>query len=677
MDHGERWWAVGHCLALLLLTVGATGAGQGTAAAQDTPDPTAMSLTDLMTLPVDHVYGASKYLQKVSDAPASITIVTGDEIKLYGYRNLADILRSVVGVSLSYDRNYTYFGMRGLSRPGDYNTRLLVLIDGHQMNDNVVQQAYLGNDFQVDVALIDRVEVIRGPAAALYGSSAFSAAINVVMKQGHRIDGFEASADVASLGTAQTRLTWGRRYAGGLEALLSASSYRSAGASSLFFPEFDHPDSHSGVASNLDAERTERLIATTSFKDLTVHALYSRRTKQVPTASFATVFDDGRERTADDRGFLDVQFAREIGRSWDVISRVYWDRFVYTGWYPTDYSDSGIPDIAVNRDDYLGVWWGGEFDLSRKIGRHHLTLGTEFRVNVHQDQRNADEGTDTVYLDDRRRSSSAAASLQDEWTMSRWLRLNVAARGERLAEGSTGFTPKIGLIVTPDHATTLKLLLSRALRSPTAYEMFYLSPSNDGNRGLDPEHIQSSEVTAERYFTPSMRVGASLFSNTYRDLIVDGTTNAGCIRLTNGLTARARGLDLTWAAKLRGGLETKASFSKLFDTDAASISWTSGAPKHLFKAGFGGAIAPLSMTAALELQYESSRLTYTGDVLPSATVVNLAFVRTGLGKNLELNASVLNVFGTRFSEPVSQNHIQGAILQDGRQALLGLTWRLK
>ena len=64
------------------------------------------------------VFGASKYEQKPSEAPASISIVTAEEIQRYGYRTLSEVLRSVRGIFTTYDRNYSYIGVRGLDRPG-------------------------------------------------------------------------------------------------------------------------------------------------------------------------------------------------------------------------------------------------------------------------------------------------------------------------------------------------------------------------------------------------------------------------------------------------------------------------------------------------------------------------------------------------------------------------------
>src|SRR2546426_11732092 len=149
------------------------------AAAQSLPeDLTQLPIEQLMA--IDLVYGASKHEQKVTDAPSFVSVVTADDIRRYGYRTLADVLRSVHGFYTTYDRNYTYLGVRGFSRPSDYNSRFLLLVDGHRINDNVYGRAYTGTEEGIDVDLIDRVEIIRGPSSSLYGTSAFFAVINVI-----------------------------------------------------------------------------------------------------------------------------------------------------------------------------------------------------------------------------------------------------------------------------------------------------------------------------------------------------------------------------------------------------------------------------------------------------------------------------------------------------------------
>src|SRR6185295_13718375 len=122
-------------------------------------------LEDLMKLDSGQVFGASERLQPATEAPASVSFVTSEEIKRYGYRTLADILRGIRGIYVTDDRNFSLVGTQGFAKPGDYNSRILLLVNGHRVNDNVFGQAEIGAEFGLDAAMFQRVEIIRGPAA--------------------------------------------------------------------------------------------------------------------------------------------------------------------------------------------------------------------------------------------------------------------------------------------------------------------------------------------------------------------------------------------------------------------------------------------------------------------------------------------------------------------------------
>ena len=164
---------------------------------------------------------------------ASVTVVTADEIQKYGYRNLADILRSVPGFYVTYDRDYTFVGVRGFGRLGDWNSRILVLIDGHRINNNVLGQAMLGNEFLVDIDMIERVEIVRGPSSSLYGANAFFAVINVITRTSKQVKDWELSFQTGSFGTDEGRATYGHQFHG-LGVLLSGTFYNSTGPDLVF-----------------------------------------------------------------------------------------------------------------------------------------------------------------------------------------------------------------------------------------------------------------------------------------------------------------------------------------------------------------------------------------------------------------------------------------------------------
>jgi len=118
------WRSRGGAVLLLLLSLGRPLATRGQESEKkDLKDLSQLSLEELMNLKVDTVYGASKFEQKVTEAPSSVTIITADEIQKYGYRTVSDLLQSVPGFYVTNDRNYSYIGVEGISRPTDYNTR--------------------------------------------------------------------------------------------------------------------------------------------------------------------------------------------------------------------------------------------------------------------------------------------------------------------------------------------------------------------------------------------------------------------------------------------------------------------------------------------------------------------------------------------------------------------------
>jgi outer membrane receptor for ferrienterochelin and colicins len=274
---GSGLGAAGLRFTLLLLAASAVAQSR----AQSLGEASLQELTNIQ------VYSASKSMQSVSDAPSSVSVITADEIQEYGYRTLADILRSVRGFYVTYDRDYSYVGVRGFGRLGDWNSHILVLVDGHRINNNILGQAMVGSEFLLDVDLIERVEIIRGPSSSLYGADAFFAVINVITRKARQLKGVELSFAPASFGTYQGRATYGGQY-NSIGVVLSGTFYDSQGQT-LFFPQFNNPSTNNGIANNTDYENSQHILATISFRGFTLQGLFSARDRGVPTGYFGTV----------------------------------------------------------------------------------------------------------------------------------------------------------------------------------------------------------------------------------------------------------------------------------------------------------------------------------------------------------------------------------------------------
>jgi iron complex outermembrane receptor protein len=104
---------------------------------------------------------AARMAQSGAAAPGVTHVVTRQDIQRLGLRNLADILQLLPGVYLTRDGLFTQMGVRGLGRPGDLNARVLFLLDGMRLNENIYYAGQIDQDFLVDVSEIERVSSAR------------------------------------------------------------------------------------------------------------------------------------------------------------------------------------------------------------------------------------------------------------------------------------------------------------------------------------------------------------------------------------------------------------------------------------------------------------------------------------------------------------------------------------
>ena len=670
-DTGSRMKDFRRVSGILLLVIAAASAS---ASAQSSlPD---LSLEDLMKLDAGQVFGASERLQPVTEAPASVTFITADEIARHGYRTLADVLRAVRGMYVTNDRNFSFMGTRGFAKPGDYNSRILLLVNGHRVNDNIFGQASIGAEFGIDPAMFERVEIIRGPASSLYGDSAFLAVVNVITRSGASLDGGSITLETGTLGTQLVRASAGRQLANSVDVALSGTYEKSDGVGRLYFPAFDAPGTNNGVAEGLDGEGVKQLYGRLAFKGLDVTGAYGSRQRDVPTASIGTLFNHQiwREETTDRHTLVDVQYGRAL-RGMGLTLRASYDRYSYSGTFPFDVQPDGTPTLVANTSG-LGSRWSVGSGVTRTLpGRQTLRAGVEFIDNVMQDQTASYMGDPEPLLDTDRSSTQHAVYVQDEIKLGRSVIINAGLRYDRYEE-FVRVTPRAALIVLPSSTQSFKYLFGSAFRAPNEYELNVVY-FGEQVTSLRPESIDTHELVWERYVNDRVRTSVSTYWYKADRLItsaLDASTLLG-ISFVNQGQVRAKGLELEAQVRLKGDTRTIVSYALQNAVDQQTHLGLPNSPRHVAKARISLPGPTSGSFVSLEGQYLSRRTTLFGPPVSGAATLNVHVVQP-LGPSWELLGGVQNVFGAEYSDPASDQHRQDAIEQNGRTARIGLRWNL-
>jgi len=646
-------------LAALALLWNSSTRAADTNTVQDAADLTTLSLEALMDIEVPKVYGASKFEQKTSEAPSSISLVSSDEIKKYGHRTLADVLQSVQGFHVSYDRNYAFLGTRGVNL-GDFNSRVLLLVNGHRVNNNLTDGAFIDSAFILDVDLIDRVEVIRGPGSVLYGNNAFFGVINVVTRTGRQINGVESSIEYGEFDSYKARVTLGKSFTNGLELLLSGSFYDSAGPDKLFYREFNTPAQNNGVARSRDDDGFGSFFGSLSYFDFTLEGGFIRREKGNPTAQFGTTFNDSHLRTTDERGYGALKYAHIFPDVVDVTAQVYYDRSEFEIGYPFG--------GAVFKEENVGEWWGAELQFNKRLfDRHIVTLGAEYRDDFRQER-----VTDSQTVREDRQSHGVYA--QGDFELVEPLHLHGGLRYDQYGDFEASYNPRVALIYNPWTNSTIKAIYGTAFRAPNFLEQALAGPGAD----LQPEEITSYELVFEQVLTRHLRGSVSGYYNDMEGLIA---FQSG--RFVN-FDADTTGLELALDGFWTNGVRGRVSYA-LQNTDAPSLDYEMpDSPEHLVKLNVSVPLWQDKIFLGAEAQWTSERESLRNTTVPSTVqgrparafgTVNLTLYTRELIKNLEFSASVYNLFDETYSDPATRFHSQDLLERDGRTYRLKLTYR--
>ncbi len=636
-------------------------------------------------------------------APSIATVITAEQIRAMGATTLDEALETVPGlhVSRSYNRFNAIYSIRGLHTAE--NPQVLMLYNGFPITS--MPSGSRPSTFRMPVAGISRIEVIRGPGSALYGSDAFAGVINIITKDAEEIDGTRLGLRSGSFDSQEAWLLqsahWGswdlalqlEWQKGDGDSGRRISSDQQSQLDTLLGTQASLAPGHFNTAYNV-SNANLRL----SRKHWTI-GLWNWQQRGGGTGPGIAQALDPAGHTDMDAYLLDIEHRTEdVIEHWDFRTRgnVYYKNesnryhILPSGTVLPIGSDGNVDRInpvgmVLFPEGLIGTPSGSELvkaldftALYSGIAQHRIQVSTGYKTHRldTQERKNFGPGvidgsiaiidgsltdvsdTPYIFLTDRRRINRYL-SLQDEWAFASDWELTAGLRYDHYSDCGDSINPRLALVWASTHNLTTKLLYGRAFRSPSLSELYFINnPSLLGNPDLNPEIIDTLELSFDYRLGYDIHTALNLFTYKSRDMInllQDPATLANTSENTNDQHGHGFELEAQWQALPELQLSGNFSWQNAEnDLTGASIPDTPG--QQLTLASLWKPYPGWSLHT--QVHWIGDRKRTAMDPRPPLdddTLVHLTLRRENIARHWEFAMSVRNLFDHDAYEPSNGN----------------------
>ncbi|HEX7668230.1 MAG TPA: TonB-dependent receptor, partial [Polyangiaceae bacterium] len=505
---------------------------------------------------------ASKTAQTSSSAPATSVTLTAEDLRRYGIHTVAEAIAFLSLGGTASERGE--IGTRGLVIADDRGSHVLLLVNGHAVNEQLFGSARFDHGMGIPLEMIDHIELILGPGAVLYGSNAMFGVLNVVTKAASAVGGTYVLAESElttslragagggydfSLFGKPASLTLGLEYyeqTGPKITLPLQSIGADPVTHQLWRVGRDGTDGFWGGPNRGEQIRVPSGLLRFKWKDLEVNGGASLYKLGAPFGLSRRLEPGGSNYNDPDmyeselRVWVDARQRIRVSKNAEVLVRPYADSFEYRR--VNDVSAAfycQFSGVDTCRKQTLGVsrWAGTELQLALDwFNDEHFTtlLGVDARVRYagHQvDWTNHDTGeylqSSTSILS--RTDGVVGAYAEQTWRPNRVFGLNAGARFDAYTEFGKRLSPRVAATLTPWAGGTLKAVYSEAYRAPTYFEADLTNANQIRARDLSPESVRSAELSLDQKIGTHRLVFGG-FRSWWSDLIQLQTLSADELR---------------------------------------------------------------------------------------------------------------------------------------------------
>lgn len=631
---------------------------------------------------------ASKVPEALNKTAATVSIITATEIRRSGARTIYDALEKLPGINTGLnqytDHFITFRGMRTT-----WSERILMLLDGHLINDVRSGSATFQFLDSLPVENIARIEVVRSPGSALYGANAYLGIINIITKKPEEIDTsiakvsgeFEADGTVARRYNFMTAGNFAQNWQGNLNLNLVSAAGASLNVSADAL----------GRSGNADqAVNRVDIQATLQNDSFTVKSRFLQRKAGDGFGSLAILNQQSSQEV--DYFFLDAEYKSKLSSDTGLTLRVYYDHqesdndyvlipagiipaaSAYFPWNPT-----GLLGNALAQESIIGTEARIDF---RGIANHTFTTGLTWRNERLHDIAliaNFDPAPLAVPTDvssyynwiDPANRDIASLYLQDLWDVRPDLSTTLGIRYDHYSDFGSSVNPRLGLVWQLTSKTNARLTYGQAFRAPSFVQQYIKNnPGQQGNPNLVPEDIETWEAGLSWQNQKAM-AGLTLYYSRLNNLI---DIPAASIQFQNLGKATAHGLEIEASLQLKSGTNLVSNYS-YSDVDYSGLTPSLLSPQHQFNLSLNVPVTEV-VNWNIHTHWQSDTLRSSGDTRPvieSSWVLNTTLsVKSGAW---DINIGIYNLSDSKSATPAPINTIVNDFTAPGRSFVIGVQYK--
>ena len=479
------------------------------------------------------VISASRVKENIKKASASITVIEADTINKMGANSIMDVLRTVPGLGISQSNVYIdIINVRGIQTW--FSEKILILLDGHSLNVNLLNGGATGAYKELPLEMVKRIEIIRGPASALYGENAFTALINIITKKAKDINGGEV---VVKYGTNNTK---------NINMLFGYESTHSEFTANIGYISSDGDSRYIKSDSIGNSGYTNPTLKSSNAYLSYVHnnGFYAKgnynSTEDGPNYGVTYALND-EDLSKKSVYFVEMGYKNNINDWLDLEVRTYYDNYEtdnrwelypegYTNEYNTTYVDGMI---AITK--YTNIKTGMESLFKVKNENYTIVSGISYEIQKLKDPTqkanyNPVNGEPLTSLEDFSDPDVNFVSEQDRtfwaiysevlYDIQKNIRLVAGMRYDHYDDFGGAFNPRAGATWEIDPQNNLKVMYGEAFRAPTFAELYNTNnPALLGNPDLDPETLQTFEINLQNNTLDNLQASFTLFRTKIQDII--------------------------------------------------------------------------------------------------------------------------------------------------------------